>query len=132
MKKMLKFIADGMKEAKVDYHLTKNKKKRVTYPYFVGDLLPVDPVTEDGMKEFTLVLDGFNRETATTEGTLIELLEEAEKIEEEFPLVGGKTAVVGNEAIAVFYGNCAPVDSGDEQLQKVQVTLTIKTWKGSN
>ncbi len=132
MKKMLKFIADGMKEAKIDYHLTKNKKKRITYPYFVGELLPVTPISEDGMNEYSLVVDGFNRESATTTGSLVELLEEAEKIEQEFPQVGGKTAVVGNEAIAVFYCSCAPIDSGDEQLQRVQATLTVKTWKGSN
>jgi len=33
--------------------------------------------------------------------------------------------------IGVFNG-CQPLDSGDEQLQKVQITLTIKTWKGGN
>lgn len=132
MKKMLKFIVDGMKAADIDYHLNKNKKKKITYPYFVGDLIPVTPLTEDGMNEYSLVLDGFNRESATTEGTLVELLEEAEKIENEFPQVGGKTAVVDNEAIAVFYCSCTPVETDDEQLQRVQIILTVKTWKGSN
>ncbi len=132
MKKVLKFIAGEMKKAPVDYHFLKNKKSKPTYPYFVGELLPVDPTTEDGMKEFTLVLDGFNRKTATNEGTLFQLLEEAEKIEEHFPSVEGLTAIVENQAIAVFYCSCEPVDSGDEQLQKVQVNLTVKTWKGGN
>jgi len=132
MKKVLKFISGEMKKAPVDYHFLKNKKSKPTYPYFVGELLPVDPTTEDGMKEFTLVLDGFNRKTATNEGTLFQLLEEAEKIEEHFPSVEGLTAIVENQAIAVFYCSCEPVDSGDEQLQKVQVNLTVKTWKGGN
>lgn len=132
MKKVLKFIAGEMKKTPVDYHFLKNKKSKPTYPYFVGELLPVDPTTEDGMKEFTLVLDGFNRKTATNEGTLFQLLEEAEKIEEHFPSVEGLTAIVEDQAIAVFYCSCEPVDSGDEQLQKVQVNLTVKTWKGGN
>lgn len=130
MKQVLKLVASEMRKAGVDYHFLKNKKKKTTYPYFVGDLIPAEPVTEDGKKEFTLVLDGFSRKSETTEGTLFELLEEAEKIEEHFPQVEGLTAVVRNQAIAVFYCGCQAVDSGDEQLERVQVSLTIKTWKG--
>ncbi len=60
----------------------------------------------------------------------MELLLEAEKIERHFPQVEGLSALSGNQAITVFYCNCQPVESGNEQLQKVQVNLTIKTWKG--
>lgn len=130
MKQVLKLIASEMKKANIDYHFMKNKKRKITYPYFVGELLPTEPTTEDGKKEFTLVLDGFNRKSETTEGTLFELLEEAEKIEDHFPQVEGLTAIVKNQAIAVYFSNCQPVDSGDEQLEKVQVNLSIKTWKG--
>lgn len=130
MKQVLKLIASEMKKADIDYHFMNNKKRKITYPYFVGELLPTDPTTEDGKKEFTLVLDGFNRKSDTTEGTLFELLEESEKIENHFPQVEGLTAIVRNQAIAVFYSGCQPVDSGDEQLEKVQVNLSIKTWKG--
>lgn len=130
MKSVLKLIASEMKKTGVDYHFMKNKKKKITYPYFVGELLPIDPTTEDGEKEFTLVLDGFNRESETTDGTLFELLEEAEKIEEHFPSVEGLTALVKNQVIAVYFLNCQSVESGDEQLEKVQVNLSIKTWKG--
>lgn len=130
MKQVLKLIASEMKKANIDYHFMKNKKKRITYPYFVGELLPTESTTEDGKKEFTLVLDGFNRKSETTEGTLFELLEEAEKIEDHFPQVEGLTAIVKNQAIAVYFSSCQSVDSGDEQLEKVQVNLSIKTWKG--
>ncbi|NBJ93205.1 hypothetical protein [Parablautia muri] len=130
MKQVLKLIASEMKKAGIDYHFMKNKKRKRTYPYFVGELLPADPTTEDGKKEFTLVLDGFNRESETTDGTLFELLEEAEKIEKHFPSVDGLTALVKNQAIAVYFLGCQPVESGDEQLEKVQVNLSIKTWKG--
>ena len=130
MKQVLKLVASEMKKADVDYHFMKNKKKKITYPYFVGELLPTEPTTEDGKKEFTLVLDGFNRKSETTEGTLLELLEEAEKIEDHFPQVEGLTAIVKNQAIAVYFSSCQSVDSGSEQLEKVQVNLMIKTWKG--
>lgn len=130
MKQVLELIASEMKKAGIDYHFLKNKKKKITYPYFVGELLPVNPVTEDGKKEFTLVLDGFNRKSEKTEGTLFELMEESEKIEEHFPPVEGLTALVQNQAIAVYFLSCKPAKSGDEQLEKVQVNLSIKTWKG--
>ena len=85
MKTALRFINAEMKKAGIDYHFQKNRKPKATYPYFVGELVPADPVTEDGRKEFTLILDGFNRESPQTEGTLLELFAEAEKIEEHFP-----------------------------------------------
>jgi len=130
MKKILKLIADEMKSAGIDYHFQVNKKSPPTYPYHVGELLPVDSGTEDGKQEYTLVLDGFNRKSKTSDGTLYELLVDAEKIEERFPKVGGYTTLLGNQAIAIYYLSCQPVDSGDEQLQKVQTLLQIKSWKG--
>lgn len=130
MKQILKLIADEMKSAGIDYHFQVNKKSPPTYPYHVGELIPVNPNTEDGKQEYTLVLDGFNRKSKNSDGTLFELLEDAEKIEERFPKVGGFTALRGNQAIAIYYLSCQPVESGDEQLQKVQTLLQIKSWKG--
>ena len=130
MKQILKLIADEMKSAGIDYHFQVNKKSPPTYPYHVGELIPVNPDTEDGKQEYTLVLDGFNRKSKTSDGTLFELLEDAEKIEERFPKVGAFTALRGNQAIAIYYLSCQPVESGDEQLQKVQTLLQIKSWKG--
>lgn len=124
MKKMLKWIADELKSAGIEYHLNRNGKSKPTYPYFVGELLPVDPVNEDGMQEYSLLLDGFTR------GTLTELLECAEKIEECFPIVDGKVAVLGDsETVAAWYSGCQPVETGEEELQKVTITITIHTWK---
>lgn len=130
MKKVLEFIAGEMKKAGVEYHFEKNGKPKPAYPYYVGELVPTEPVNEDGMQQYSLILDGFTRKTESSSGTLFELLEDAEKIERHFPQVGGITAVLGNQAIAVFYCSCQPVDSGEEQLKKVQVILDVKTWKG--
>lgn len=87
MKKILGFINTEMKQAGIEYHFQKNKKPKPVYPYFVGELVPVEPASEDGKKEFTLVLDGFTRETPSNEGTLMELLLEAEKIQSILPPV---------------------------------------------
>ncbi len=54
MRKVLKFINAEMKKAGVEYYFQKNKKPKPIYPYFVGELVPAEPVSEDGEKEFTL------------------------------------------------------------------------------
>lgn len=130
MKQVLKLVNSEMRNAGIDYHFLRNRKKKTTYPYFVGELLPGIPASEDGEQEYTLILDGFNRESDTTEGTLYELLEEVEKIEEHFPQIIGLLTKVDQQNIAVYFTSCQPVDSGEEQLTKIQVNLTIKTWKG--
>ncbi|MFA9375592.1 MAG: hypothetical protein ACERKZ_02445 [Lachnotalea sp.] len=126
MKKVLKLIKNEMAAIPVDYHFMKNKKSKPTYPYYVGELLPVEPVNEDGCKEYTFVLTGFNR------GSILDLLESAETIEEHFPSVEGISIVDGNEVIVVYSNTTQVIDSGAEELQKVQINLTIKTWKGGN
>ena len=130
MKNVLKLIAAEMKAAGIEYHFEVNKKSPPTYPYHVGELFPAIPTTEDGMQEYTLELNGFNRKTESSDGTLSELLADVQKIEEHFPLVDGFTTLIGNQAVMIHYISCTPVTSGDEQVQKVQTTLSIKTWKG--
>ena len=130
MKTILKFINSEMKKAGIDYHFQVNRSRKTAYPYFVGELIPVTSLEEDGIKEFAPVLEGLPRQTVSGKGRLLELIEEGEKIEEHFPQVGGLTALLGNQAIAVFFNSVQPVDSGEEQLKKIQVNLDVKSWKG--
>lgn len=130
MKKVLKIVRDRMKSNEINYHFQRYKTSVPQYPYFIGEILPVTPTTEDGMKEYTLVLQGFNRETEKSDGTLFGLLEESDKIEKLFPSVEGFRTVIDNQAIAVFFCSCQPIESGESQLQKIEIQMTIKTWKG--
>ena len=82
MKTILKFINSEMKKAGIDYHFQVNRSRKTAYPYFVGELIPVTSLEEDGIKEFALVLEGFTRQTVSSKGTLLELIEEGEKIDE--------------------------------------------------
>lgn len=132
MKKILNVIKTEMKSAGIDYHFQENKKSPPSYPYFVGELIPVVTGSEDGMKEYTIILNGFNRKTANNSGDLLELLDAADVIETHFPVVGGFRTVINNQAIVIHFANFQPIDSGDEQLNKIEITLQIKTWKGSN
>lgn len=123
MKKVLKHVASEMKAAQINYHFQKYKTANPVYPYFVGELLPVIPVNEDGIKEYTLSLQGFHR------GSIVELLEEVDKIEEHFPAWGNST-VIDEQSVTIFFDTCQVLDSMVEGLEKVSVNLTIKTLKG--
>ena len=123
MRKVLKYVLSEMKGAGINYHFQKYKTAEPVYPYFVGELLPVTPVNEDGIKEYTLQLEGFHR------GSVVELLEEVDKIEERFPMWGNST-VIDNQSVTIFYDTCQTLDSMVEGLEKVLIHLTIKSLKG--
>ena len=79
MKEICRVVADRMKEYGINY--AKGKKRgKIVYPYFVGQLYQVDPGDESGIKEYELLLDGFDRNPDESE-----MMSAVEKIEEAFP-----------------------------------------------
>ena len=125
-KNLLKVVSDGMAELGLEYEFGEYTKKRIVYPYFVGEYTETEPTTEDGLQETTFMLYGFSRCKWLT-------LENAkEKIERYFNKVYGKTVMVDDgSAVAVFYGNSLIVPTGDEELKKIQINLQCKEWKVS-
>lgn len=123
-KNLLKVVSDGMAELGLEYEFGEYTKKRIAYPYFVGEYTETEPTTEDGLQETTVMLTGFSRDTWLT-------LENAkEKIESYFNKVYGKTVMVDDgSAVAVFYGNALVIPTGDEELKKIQINLQCKEWK---
>ena len=121
-KEVLAIIAGAMKELGINYSFMEWKGKPV-YPYFVGEYQEVEPYNEDGMQETAFILSGFSRET------WLQLEEEKQKIKNYFNKVSGKTVIADNgAAVAVFYANSLVVPTGDEELKKIQINLTIKEW----
>lgn len=125
MKIVLKFIKEEMEKMGIDYHFMKNKKSKPIYPYFVGELFQIENAEEDGMQEYSALLTGFDRGNG-----MEELIEAAEKIEQHFPEVTGLTASVSDSCIAVFHSASNMIESGSEDINKLQVNLTVKLWKG--
>lgn len=125
-KNLLKVVSAGMTELGIEYEFGEYTKKRIVYPYFVGEYTEQEPMTEDGLQETTFLLTGFSRDKWLT-------LENArEKIENYFNKVYGKTVMVDDgSAVAVFYGNSLIVPTGDEELKKIQINLQCKEWKVS-
>ena len=125
-KNLLKVVSDGMTELGLEYEFGEYTKKRIVYPYFVGEYTETEPTTEDGLQETTFMLSGFSRDKWLT-------LENAKaKIENYFNKVYGRTVMVDDgSAVAVFYGNSLIVPTGDEELKKIQINLQCKEWKVS-
>lgn len=121
----LKFINEQLKLLAVPYKFGL-WNSGVVYPYFVGEITEEPTFTEDGSEEATLILTGFHR------GKMIDLLKVKEKIKNHFDPIDGLRGETGNGAIVVFFDGFFPIPSGEADLQKIQINLKIKEWKGLN
>lgn len=123
-KAALKIISDAMKSLGLEYDFGEYSGDTVVYPYFVGEYTETVPFTEDGLQETAFLLTGFSRES------WVALENAKEDIEAYFNRVSGKTVIAGNgSAVAVFYDNSLIVPTGDAELKRIQINLTIKEWK---
>lgn len=117
----LKYISDELDALNINYQFAEWTTDPVPNPYFVGEYTESDSPTkdEDGLQEITFILTGT--------GTTWFALEEAKsKIENNF----SKTAILPNgNGIAVFYSGSLIVPTGDAELKRIQINLTIKEWR---
>lgn len=118
----LGIISESMEAMGLNYAFMEWKGKAV-YPYFVGEYQEVESINEDGMQESQFILTGFTR------GSWLQLEEAKKKIENHFNKVGGKIVIAENgSAVAIFYANSLVIPTGDAELKKIQINLTIKEW----
>lgn len=123
MIEVLNYIQQEMNKLEIPYEFMLWTAP-VTYPYFVGEFSEFESTSEDGLEEKTLILTG------TTRNSWIELIEIQEKLNKNFPSVGGKTTILGNgSGVAVFYGTALLIPTGEAELKRLQINLTIKLWK---
>ena len=123
-KAALKIISDAMHSLGINYDFPEWDGKPV-YPYFVGEYSETPSMNEDGMQETSFLLNGFARGKAGW----IALEDTKEKIEKYFGKVGGHTVIADNgSAVAVFYSHSLVVPTGDAELKRIEVNLTIKEW----
>lgn len=126
---VLGIIKESFQEMGLNYNFKRYKGKH-KYPYFVGEYQEVESMHEDGMQETAFILTGFSRWEEGIDADL-QLEEAKEKIAAYFPALGGKTVIADNgSAVAIFYaGSLANIPTGDNELEKLQINLTIKEWK---
>lgn len=119
----LEFINEQMNALSVPYEFGEWTSD-VIYPYFVGEILPEPPPSEDGAEETILILTGWNR------GSLIELEKIKSKIKKHFHPICGLRSETDSGAIAVFFETARPIPTGEAELKKIEINLKIKEWKG--
>ena len=125
-KEGLEIIFDAMASLGLKYQFMQyvcKKGEKLPDTYFVGEYQEIPPMYEDGMQESTFLITGFSREDW-------DVLEDAKnKISAHFNKVGGKTVITASgAAVAVFYSNSLVIPTGDAELKKIQINLTIKEW----
>lgn len=121
-KAALKIISDAMKSLEIPYEFGAWTSD-LAYPYFVGEYQEVPSANEDGMQETTFLLTGFSR------ASWLALEDAKEKITAFFGKVGGHTVIADDgSAIAVFYSQSLIVPTGDMELKRIEINLTIKEW----
>lgn len=117
----LKFISEKLERLKIPYAFEEWTANEVPDPYFVGEYNEVESTEreENGYQETTFILTGTGRKWLG--------LEQAKEIIENSIT---ETAILPNgNGIAVFYSNSFPVPTGDAELKRIQINLTIKEWR---
>ena len=118
----LKLISDGMEALGLNYAFERWKDEP-KYPYFTGEYQETQAASEDGMQECDFILTGWHR------GEIAALEEAKEKIENYF-YRDGRTAIASNgNAVVVSYSNSFVIPSGDAELKKIEIHLSVKEWK---
>ena len=125
VEEVLGFINKALEDAGVSYEFLEWTRK-ITYPYFVGEYSEFEPDNESGEEDKSFILTGFYRGN----NARYELEKMRAKIEATFPAIGGKVAALDSgSVVAVFYGNSSYIPTGEEELYKIQINLSIKLWK---
>ena len=120
----LKFINDQMTLIEVPYEFGQWSSD-ITYPYWVGEQpSPEAYPAEDGSEVSTILLTGFHR------GKLIDLIKSKDKIKGHFSPIHGLRSKTDSGSIAVFFDGFFTIPTGEADLKKIQINLTIKEWKG--
>lgn len=118
----LGLLSDAMKKLGLNYAFAEWKDNPI-YPYWVGEYQEVPQNAEDGLQETDFILTGFTR------GTWLELEAEKTKIEKHFSRYGTATITTAGDAVVFCYENSLVVPTGDAELKKIEVHITVKEWK---
>lgn len=101
------------------------------YPYWVGDYTESESLTEDGVEQPIIILNGFSR------GKFIELEKQKEKIKEYFKF--GKTDLMtvtlpdqttSKVSVNIWFSDSINIPDDNLDLKRCQIHLNTKIWKG--
>ena len=119
----LKFISEELTDAGINYEFGEWTTDPVPDPYFVGEYLESPSTNEDGLQEASFILTGTGRNSWLA----LELSKAT--IKQLFNQISGKTAILSNgNGVAVFYSDSSIIPTGDAELKRIQINLSIKEW----
>lgn len=125
MEEVLSFMNTELENIGVPYEFLQWTQP-VAYPYFVGEYNEFEPTLESGESDKTFILTGFCR----GKDARLKLEEMRGKIEKEFHPVVGKIATLNSgSVVAIFYSTAFYVPTGEAELYKIQINLSVKLWK---
>ncbi len=120
---VLGIIASELDSIGVPYEFMRWTSEQVPDPYWIGEYTETPTVSEDGFEEGTIILTG------TTSGSWLDLEKDKKKIKRHFPSIHGLRRSTDTGAVAIFYGNSFPVDTGTANLKRMQINLQVKEWR---
>lgn len=119
----LGYISDCLESLSIPYEFMV-WTQGLSFPYAVGEYTEIESINEDGCETGTFLL------TVTTDKSFLILEEIKAKVKDFFP-ADGRTAILDNgSGIAVSYSSSFPVLTGEQGLNRIQINLNIKEWKG--
>lgn len=119
----LGIVTEQLKKIDVPYEFMRYNST-VNDRYWVGEYTETSTDTEDGYEEGSFLLTGTTRDSWSV------LMDDRAKIKDQFPKEGGLRIPTDNGVVVFFYDNSFPVDTGEANLKRIQINLTIKMWKG--
>ncbi|MGF0017492.1 hypothetical protein [Sporofaciens sp. SGI.106] len=125
MEEVLNFMNSELETMGVPYEFLEWTQP-VSYPYFIGEYNEFEPILENNEEEKTFILTGFGR----GKDARMQLERMRGLIEKEFDPVNGKIATLNSgSVVAIFYSSSFYVPTGEEELYKIQINLSVKLWK---
>lgn len=120
---VLKSIAAELSALGINYHYAEYKDNPPKYPYWIGSYTAADGANEDGEIDISFILTGFFRGQTSLEAEL-----EKSRIISRFR--NGRRIADKGCAAVVFYSNSLDIPQDFGGLNKSEIYLTVKYWKG--
>lgn len=120
MEEILAYIAGKMQLAGIPYEFGE-WSSTLTYPYCVGDFTADNYRQEDGCISGTMTVDVWSR------GSKLQAIRMADRISGVFQDLH---EISGDHLIYVHCAGADMIPSGDGELFRVSVRLTVSRWKG--
>lgn len=116
-------VDNDMTAMGLEYQFGRYTKSPPRYPYLVGTYLETPPTSENGLREGTLVLDAYTRDSA------YHLEQVKSRIEQYYDRNTGHTVQLPDGSILmIYYLNAQHVPTLDADMKHMTINLQVQEW----